>query len=115
MFLLMSMCLVAQVLRQDKIIIGKRWLGPRCSQQPYKYDNDNDDNDDDGDDDGDGNGDDDKGEDEKAGVDKVEMREWERESEMSTSRCEEVAKIDISFNLPFHISYISVYIFKEEN
>ena len=65
MFFLMSMLLVAQVLRQDKIIISKRWLGPRCSQQPYKYDNDNDDNDDDGDDDGDGNGDDDEGEDEK--------------------------------------------------
>ena len=74
MFLLTSMLLVAQVLRQDKIIISKRWLGPRCSQQPYKYDNDNDNNDGDGDDDGNGNGDDDEGEDEKAGVDKVEMR-----------------------------------------
>ena len=65
MFLLMSMLLVAQVLRQDKIIISKRWLGPRCSQQPYKYDNDNAYDDNDGDDDGDGNGDDDEGEDEK--------------------------------------------------
>ena len=115
MFLLTSMLLVAQVLRQDKIIISKRWLGPRCSQQPYKYDNDNAYDDDNGDDGDGGNGDDDEGEDEKAGVDKVEMREWERESEMSTSRCEEVAKIDISFNLPFHISYISVYISKVEN
>ena len=65
MFLLTSMLLVAQVLRQDKIIISKRWLGPRCSQQPYKYDNDNAYDDNDGDDDGDGNGDDDEGEDEK--------------------------------------------------
>ena len=87
MFLLMSMLLVAQVLRQDKIIISKRWLGPRCSQQPYKYDNDNAYDDNDGDDGDDGNGDDDEGEDEKSRCwqsrdERVRERKWNVNLEM---------------------------------